>query len=405
MMNLSQKRWFLLAIACLINLCTGSVYAWSVFAGPKARQLSELTGSIITAGDLSIAFSLCNGLAPVPMILGGYFVDRLGPKAVIVLGGLLIGAGMFLSGSAETFSTFLLAYGLIFGLGLGFTYGAAVNNTIKFFPDRRGLAGGLTTAAYGLCSVVVPPIGQYLIEAQGISFAFESLGIVFGSVIVLGGLLSLKCPPNFAPEGWHPSSCARQSVDIDTISMVKKPKFWLMFAFLLCCGVSGMMILSHAAVIARTQIGYTAAAAAGAVAFLALINTFARLVTGVLSDKFGQLQTLLGAAAASAIGLSCLIYADAQNIAFFYIAYAFIGFAFGSLMGIYPGFTATIFGTKHNSTNYGLMFCGFSIAGILGPWLMNALAVNGSYSYAYMGGIGLTCLGVLIGLFILLKSN
>lgn len=95
MKNFTHKRWTLLAIACLINLCTGSVYAWSVFAGPKAQQLSELTGSLITAGDLAIAFSVCNGLAPIPMILGGYFVDRLGPKAVIVVGGLFIGAGMF----------------------------------------------------------------------------------------------------------------------------------------------------------------------------------------------------------------------------------------------------------------------------------------------------------------------
>ena len=137
MKNFTHKRWTLLAIACLINLCTGSVYAWSVFAGPKAQQLSELTGSLITAGDLAIAFSVCNGLAPIPMILGGYFVDRLGPKAVIVVGGLFIGAGMFFSGASGTFLSFLISYGLIFGLGLGFTYGAAVNNTIKFFPGHQ----------------------------------------------------------------------------------------------------------------------------------------------------------------------------------------------------------------------------------------------------------------------------
>ena len=132
MKNFTHKRWTLLAIACLINLCTGSVYAWSVFAGPKAQQLSELTGSLITAGDLAIAFSVCNGLAPIPMILGGYFVDRLGPKAVIVVGGLFIGAGMFFSGASETFLSFLISYGLIFGLGLGFTYGAAVYSATFF---------------------------------------------------------------------------------------------------------------------------------------------------------------------------------------------------------------------------------------------------------------------------------
>ena len=404
MKNFTHKRWTLLAIACLINLCTGSVYAWSVFAGQKAQQLSELTGSLITAGDLAIAFSVCNGLAPIPMILGGYFVDRLGPKAVIVVGGLFIGAGMFFSGASGTFLSFLISYGLIFGLGLGFTYGAAVNNTIKFFPDHRGLAGGLTTGFYGLCSVIVPPIGQYLIATNGISFAFESLGIVFGTVIVLGGLLSIKCPPDFVPQGWTKPTNNFASLDVDTLSMLKRPRFWLMFAFLLCCGVSGMMILSHAAVIARTQIGYSAAAAAGAVAFIALVNTFARLVTGVLSDKFGQLPTLIGAAIGAAAGLSLLVFADADHLFLFYAAFACIGFAFGSLMGIYPGFTAAVFGTKHNSTNYGLMFYGFSLAGIIGPWLIKVLAIDGSYSYVYLCGCALTCLGVFIG-FVLLKIN
>lgn len=75
-MEILTKRWYLLAIACVINLCTGSIYAWSVFAGPKAAQLSQLLGHVVTAGDLSLAFSLANGLAPIPMVLGGFINDR-----------------------------------------------------------------------------------------------------------------------------------------------------------------------------------------------------------------------------------------------------------------------------------------------------------------------------------------
>lgn len=79
-MEILTKRWYLLAIACVINLCTGSIYAWSVFAGPKAAQLSQLLGHVVTAGDLSLAFSLANGLAPIPMVLGGFINDRAGPR-------------------------------------------------------------------------------------------------------------------------------------------------------------------------------------------------------------------------------------------------------------------------------------------------------------------------------------
>lgn len=85
-MEILTKRWYLLAIACVINLCTGSIYAWSVFAGPKAAQLSQLLDHVVTAGDLSLAFSLANGLAPIPMVLGGFINDRAGPRVQIVLG-------------------------------------------------------------------------------------------------------------------------------------------------------------------------------------------------------------------------------------------------------------------------------------------------------------------------------
>lgn len=94
-MEILTKRWYLLAIACVINLCTGSIYAWSVFAGPKAAQLSQLLGHVVTAGDLSLAFSLANGLAPIPMVLGGFINDRAGPRVQIVLGGLLVAIGLW----------------------------------------------------------------------------------------------------------------------------------------------------------------------------------------------------------------------------------------------------------------------------------------------------------------------
>ncbi len=273
------------------------------------------------------------------MILGGYFVDRLGPKAVIVVGGLFIGAGMFFRSIRDfPFLPYFVWINFWFGT-LASLMALPLTTPLNSFPDHRGLAGGLTTGFYGLCSVIVPPIGQYLIATNGISFAFESLGIVFGTVIVLGGLLSIKCPPDFVPQGWTKPTNNFASLDVDTLSMLKRPRFWLMFAFLLCCGVSGMMILSHAAVIARTQIGYSAAAAAGAVAFIALVNTFARLVTGVLSDKFGQLPTLIGAAIGAAAGLSLLVFADADHLFLFYAAFACIGFcvrfSHGNISGIY----------------------------------------------------------------------
>ena len=199
-MNLLKKRWLLLTAACVINLCAGSIYAWSVFAPPLAERLSLITGTAVTAGSLAAAFSLANGIAPIPMILGGWINDRFGPRAIIPAGGIVMGLGFYLAATAVTPLELILGYGLGFGLGLGLVYGSSVNTTLKFFPDHRGLAGGIATAVYGLSSVILPPVAHALIETEGIEAALLTLGGVFAIVIVAGGLLLEKCPDAFAKQ-------------------------------------------------------------------------------------------------------------------------------------------------------------------------------------------------------------
>ena len=191
-MNLTQQRWRLLTVSCVINLFAGSIYAWSVFGSALAARLTDLTGAAVTGADLALAFGLANGLGPIPMIFGGAVNDRFGPRFVIVAGGILMGLGLFLTGTAESATGVILSYGLFFGLGLGLVYGCTINNTMKFFPDRRGLVGGLTTAAYGISSVLVPPVASYLIAEAGVSSALQVFGVLFGVVIVTGGLLSMR---------------------------------------------------------------------------------------------------------------------------------------------------------------------------------------------------------------------
>lgn len=405
-MDVLIKRWYLLAIACVINLCAGSIYAWSVFAGPKAEQLSQILGQTITAGDLSLAFSLGNGLAPIPMLLGGYLNDKAGPKIQIVLGGLLVAIGLCWAGASESLFTLFFSYGFIFCLGVGLTYSATVNTSVKFFPDHPGLAGGLTTAAYGFCSVGVPPVAHVLIQQFGITAAFQILGAVFGTVIVIGGLLSQKCPQGFMTTGRKDSPrSAKAAINYNWSKMVRTTNFWLMIALLLCGAITGMMIFSQAVGIAVNQVGMSVTAATGAVAFLALINTFGRLAAGVISDKLGQPLSLLGACILTICGLAMLITCKQGSDFMFYAALTIIGFPFGAFLGIFPGYTAAAFGTRFNGTNYGIMFCGFALSGAVGPWLMNALSNNGDFYYSYLAGICIASLGVLLAGILKVRSS
>lgn len=140
-MNLTKKRWIILVASCLINLCIGSLYAWSVFATPMAEYLTMITGNEVKG--LAIIFTIANSVGPVTMISGGAINDKLGPKWVIFIGGLLFGGGMILSGFATSIGMLTMTYGLGVGLGVGMVYGCTVSNSVKFFPDRKGLIGGM----------------------------------------------------------------------------------------------------------------------------------------------------------------------------------------------------------------------------------------------------------------------
>lgn len=392
-MSLTQKRWILLAIGCLINLCAGSIYAWSVFAAPLAERLAAITQTTLTAADLATAFSLANGLSPIPMILGGYFNDKLGPRRVIMMGGALIGLGLVLSGLAQSVQTLILVYGIFYGLGLGLTYGCVISNAVKFFPDHRGLIGGLTTAVYGASSVIIPPIANVLIANVGISQTMIIIGIAFAVIIVTGGFLSERCPDNFRPEGWTSKETQAIATRNYTWSeMLKTRTFYLMIALLMCGATAGMMMFAQAATIAREQMGFTAAAAATVVSLLAFFNMSGRLVAGYLSDIMGRLNTLGLALVFSAAGLFTLSAVSAGDQLLFIAAFCALGIAFGAFLGVFPGFTADAFGTAFNSVNYGIMFCGFSAAGIIGP---NIMRVMPDYTSAYLCALAITAAGFI----------
>lgn len=152
------------------------MYAWSIFATPMASYLSQITGVSLTAGSLAIVFTITNSVGPITMITGGRINDKFGPKKVIFVGGLLFGGGMILSGFATGLGFLVFAYGILTGLGIGMVYGCTISNSIKFFPDKRGLEAAITAAKRG--HEVIPcekegQLGGILKGEQVISFKHE----------------------------------------------------------------------------------------------------------------------------------------------------------------------------------------------------------------------------------------
>ncbi|CUQ18029.1 L-lactate MFS transporter [Clostridium baratii] len=398
-MHTDKKRWVILIAACLINLCLGSLYAWSVFASSMTEYFNNTLHLNITVGNLAIVYTIANAVGPITMISGGWFNDHLGPKKVIALGGIMFGGGMILSGFATSVNFLIVSYGLVTGLGLGMAYGSTISTCVKYFPDKRGLIGGITTAVYGLSSVILPPVITIIVNKWNAPFAFKSIGIVFLVVVVVCTLFLEQCPEGYMPEGYVAPKTQTASKSMNWKAMMKTPIFYIMLLLLTSGAFSGMMIISQASAVAKNMVGMSVIAASAAVSTLALFNAFGRILAGYISDKIGRINTLMSVCVLSIIGLICLYFSGTGTILTFYIGIAIVGLSFGSFMGVYPGFTADQFGVKYNSVNYGIMFIGFALAGYFGPQIMNSVySSTGSYQNAFLIACGLSVAGVILSL-------
>ena len=397
-MNLDKKRWIVLFAGCFINLCLGSIYAWSVFSSAMADYFNSSMGMNVTPGDLAIVYTIANSVGPITMISGGWFNDKFGPKKVILVGGIMWGLGMFLSGFATSIGYLIASYGILGGLGLGMAYGSTISTCVKFFPDKRGLIGGITTAVYGFSSVILPPIVTVVVSHSDATFAFKAVGIAFIILIAISSMFLEQCPDGYKPTGYEPVAVAKgsESINLNWKGMLKTPVFYIMLFLLTCGAFTGMMIISQALAVAQNMVGMTAVAASLAVSALALFNALGRIAAGFISDKIGRINTLTVACVLAIIGLLCLFNSGEGTVALFYVGLSIVGISFGSFMGVYPGFTADQFGPKNNSVNYGIMFIGFALAGYFGPQIMrNIFESDGAYANAFIIAIGFSIVGVV----------
>lgn len=398
---LNRQRYQVLIASCFINLCVGSMYAWSVFAVPLASKLSALSGTTITASTLAIVFTVANAVGTITMISGGAINDRLGPRWVVLLGGALFGSGMLLSARATSIMGLIFAYGILLGLGVGLVYGCTISNTIKFFPDKRGLAGGLTAATYGLSSVLVPPVADRLVNSIGVTDTMTILGIFFLIVICSGAFLLRACPPGYHPDKTVLQLASREEeYGLTTREMLSTSVFYVMIAMLVAGAFSGLMMISQASPIAQNMIGMTSGAASATVSALALFNAAGRVLSGYISDRLGRVTTLAIVYMLCLTGCLLLFFSKPSTAWLFVFGICVIGFCFGSLMAIFPSFSIEQFGSKHSSVNYGVMFIGFAFAGIIGPQTASLLyASTASYRPAFLVSGLFSIIGFLLCVF------
>ncbi|MCD1147695.1 OFA family MFS transporter [Peptoniphilus sp. KCTC 25270] len=387
-MEKQKNRWLILIAAILTNVSLGAGYMWSLFAGP----LKEAHG---WTDSISWAYSISFAMVPIAMIFFGPKVDKIGGKKIIFLAGILFGTGMILTGFITNQSLLYITYGLLTGFGIGTGYGTATATSVKWFPDKKGLAGGLTAAGFGSGSLILTPIVQPLIANVGIQTAFKIMGAVLLFIIVGCSFFMEKAPDSLTG---NTKTVVATAHDKTPPEMKKESKFWVLWTIYTLATTGGMMLIGHAAGIVNE---FSLGSAAVVIMMCAAANTAGRIIWGMISDKIGRYLTVIAMLISNGAGLLLLNFNTLLGATAGVIGMLLIYFSFGGFLGAFPGITAENWGTKNSSANYGWMFTAYGIAAVIGP----QIATFTGYSSAFIISTIMCVVGIVLMLMFMSRNK
>ncbi len=350
-----------IAASIAIQLCLGIAYIWSVFQTGIANS--------IFGGDnaaASLTFSLLLSTLTVGSVLGGKLAVKMTTRTVVIIGGVILSAGFFLASFAsEAYPWILwLGYGIMGGVGMGFTYSTTIACSQKWFPEKKGLVTGVIVSALGFGGVVFTPIIERLIilfggPEQGELQTFLVLSIVFLVVCTVGALFLKNPPEEKSPEGTTPVMDGMSPGQV-----LRDPRFYLITISMMLACMGGLMMIGFAKPIAVAK-GLAETATIG-VLVISMFNSLGRLFWGMASDKIGRRSTILILLCGSAI-FSLLV--NRANGYFIYVLIGLIGFFYGGFLSCFPSLTADLFGPRHMATNYGMVLLGFGAGAVVSSYI------------------------------------
>lgn len=393
-MSPDKGRWVFVIIGLVINLWLGSIYAWSVFVEPLMNYFAGDLGQVVTAGDVLLPFSVYLVFLSLAMPFAGRIIERYGPRNVTVLGGMLVGSGWILASVSPSVPVLTVLYGVVGGIGEGIAYSVLVSVAACWFPDRRGLAVGITVLGVGFSTFFTANIAGILIGTYGVMNTFRIFGI---AIIVLTAVLAqpLRFPvPGWAPDGytapvWKPGdacACTRAK-------MLRSPAFYGLWACYFIGCLAGLMAISITRP-AGTETGIEAGLATFIVGFFAIFNGLGRPFFGALTDWASP--RLAAVLSFVLIATASLLMWQLPTLPVYLAAFAIFWGCLGGWLAIAPATTGNYFGTCDYPRCYGVVFLAYGAGAIAGPQLAGYVrTTTGSYTGVFPYVFALALAGIL----------
>ena len=382
--------WRVVAAGTGINLALGILYAWSIFKSAIEKDFGW------DPARLNDPYAVCCLVFSFVMILGGRCQDRFGPKWTAMLGGVLVAAGLGISSQSSDYLVWVLGFGVLAGIGIGFGYSAATPPALKWFPaSMTGKVAGVVVAGFGLAPLYIAPLTDLLLKKGGVGFAtlFYSL---FFLISVCGLAMLLKNPEEKALVAGKNSPALQ--VSVQPLGLFVRKDFYLLWMIYFIASGAGLMVISSINGMAKKSMGEMAFLA---VVVLALGNASGRVVAGFVSDKVGRKATLLWVTILQAI---CMLLAVpvTETLSFpilLVLLATAIGFHYGANLCLFPVFAKDLYGLKNFGVNYGILFTAWGAGGFVLSRLQQMLkASSGNFRSSFLVAAAFLVVGALLTL-------
>jgi MFS transporter, OFA family, oxalate/formate antiporter len=393
-------RWVQLAIGVVCMAMIANLqYGWTLFVDPiEARHLWP-------RAEIQVAFTIFVLVETWLVPVEAWFVDRYGPRVVVIFGGICIALAWIINSYADSLTTLYL--GAIFGgVGVGAVYGTCVGNALKWFPDRRGLAAGFTAAGFGAgAALTVIPISK-VITQSGYETAFFSFGIGQGLLVCMLALFLRQPGETMVPSAANKRT-PQSRLFATPRNVIRTPVFWLLYLAFVMIASGGLMLAAQIGPIAKdfnvadtpvSLAGFELAALTFAISLDRIFDGFGRPFFGWISDKIGREQTMfiafmIGAGALFALG------GYGKNPTVFVIASALFFGVFGEIYSLFPATCTDTFGAKFAATNAGMLYTAKGTAAILVP-IASIVAIHFGWQLVFGIAIGLNITAACLVIFI-----
>jgi len=394
------NRWIqlFLGIICMAMIANLQ-YGWTLFVNPLDAKYGWGRAAIQWAFTIFVVTE--TWLVPIE----GYLVDKFGPSPVVMWGGILVGIAWVMNSFASSL-TMLYAAAAVGGIGAGAVYGTCVGNALKWFPDRRGLAAGLTAAGFGMGSALtIIPI-QAIITTNGYEAAFLYFGIGQGVIVFLVSFGLLAPKKSDVPQV---AALMQTKRDYTWKEMIKTPVFWLMYAMFVMMALGGLMATAQLGPIAKdlkiadvpvSIMGLTLPALTFALSIDRVLNGVTRPFFGWVSDNIGRENTMFIAFGIEAVGIVLLANFGTDPL-MFVILTGLVFFAWGEIYSLFPSTCGDSYGSKFATTNAGLLYTAKGTAAILVGFTSYITQSTGSWHAVFYLAAGLNALAAVLALFVL----